>query len=70
MRTVGYIPPIYEAQAMSDNMNRRRRSNNLNYQRQMYEAIDNNAIAVFGDMLDNEMQELRNNHIYKMSEVY
>lgn len=70
MRTIGYIPPIYEAQAMSDNMNRRRRSNNLNYQRQIYEAIDNNAIAVFGDMLDNEMQELRNNHIYKMSEVY
>ena len=70
MRMIGYVPPIYEAQAMSDNMNRRRRSNDLNYQRQVYETIENNdTTSLFGQMLDNEMQELRM-RTHKMSYDY
>lgn len=66
MRMIGYVPPVHEAQAMDENMSRRRRSNNLNYQRQVYESIENEYM--FGDMLDTEMREL-SRKTHKMSEV-
>ena len=70
MRIMGYIPPVYQAQAMSENMSKRRRSNDLNYQRHVYEAIENNSECMFGEMLDTEMRELQRK-TYKMSrEVY
>ena len=65
---IGYVPPVYQLDAMTDNMSRRRRSNDLNYQRQVYEAIENNNEYMFGDMLDTEMREL-SRKTYKMSEV-
>ena len=68
MKLIGYVPPVLHAQAMDENMSRRRRSNNLNYQRQIYEAIENNNEYMFGDMLDTEMREL-SRKTYKMSEV-
>ena len=68
MKMIGYVPPVYQLDAMADNMSRRRRSNNLNYQRQIYEAIENNNEYMFGDMLDTEMREL-SRKTYKMSEV-
>lgn len=66
MRIIGYVPPVHEAQAMDENMSRRRRSNNLNYQRQVYESIENEYM--FSDMLDTEMREL-SRKTHKMSEV-
>ena len=66
MRMVGYVPPIYQLDAMSENMSKRRRSNNLNYQRQVYEAVENGNEYMFGEMLDTEMQELRRK-THKMS---
>lgn len=68
MKMIGYVPPVYQLDAMTDNMSRRRRSNDLNYQRQVYEAIENNNEYMFGDMLDTEMREL-SRKTYKMSEV-
>ena len=68
MKMIGYVPPVYQLDAMADNMSRRRRSNDLNYQRQVYEAIENNNEYMFGDMLDTEMREL-SRKTYKMSEV-
>ena len=70
MRTIGYIPPVYQLDAMNENMSRRRRSNELNYRRQVYETIENNNEYMFGDMLDNEMNNLRTYNIHRMSEVY
>lgn len=69
MKYVGFVPPVHEAQAMSDSMNKRRRSNDLNYQRQVYESIENNNECIFGMMLDTEINELRRK-THKMSEVY
>lgn len=66
---IGYVPPVHEAQAMNENMSRRRRSNDLNYQRHVYESIENNNEYLFGEMLDTEMRELQRK-TYKMSEVY
>lgn len=66
---IGYVPPVYETQAMNENMSRRRRSNDLNYQRQVYESIENNNEYLFGEMLDTEIRELQRK-TYKMSEVY
>lgn len=68
MKMIGYVPPVYQLDAMADNMSRRRRSNDLNYQRQVYEAIENNNEYIFGDMLNTEMREL-SRKTYKMSEV-
>ena len=68
MKMIGYVPPVYQLDAMADNMSRRRRSNDLNYQRQVYEAIENNNEYMFGEMLDTEMREL-SRKTYKMSEV-
>ena len=70
MRTIGYVPPVYQLDAMNENMSRRRRSNELNYRRQVYETIENNNEYMFGDMLDNEMNNLRTYNIHRMSEVY
>lgn len=70
MRTVGYVPPVYQLDAMNENMSRRRRSNELNYRRQVYETIENNNEYMFGEMLDNEMNNLRTYNIHRMSEVY
>ena len=66
MRMIGYVPPVFQAEAMSENMSRRRRSNDLNYQRQVYEAIENNNECMFGEMLDTEMRELQRK-THKMS---
>ena len=70
MRTIGYVPPVYQLDAMNENMSRRRRSNELNYRRQVYETIENNNEYMFGNMLDNEMNNLRTYNIHRMSEVY
>lgn len=70
MRTIGYVPPVYQLDAMNENMSRRRRSNELNYRRQVYETIENNNEYMFGEMLDNEMNNLRTYNIHRMSEVY
>lgn len=70
MRMIGYVSPVHQAQTMSDNMNRRRRSNDLNYRRQVYEAIENNNECMFGEMLDTEIKALRKDTIRRMSEVY
>ena len=66
MRIIGYVPPVHEAQARFENMGKRRRSNDLNYQRQVYEAIENDNECMFGEMLDTEMRELQRK-THKMS---
>ena len=60
MKMIGYVPPVYQLDAMADNMSKRRRSNELNYQRQVYEAIENNN--EFGVMLDDEIREISRNN--------
>ena len=70
MRMIGYVPLIYQLDAMSENMSKRRRSNELNYRRQVYESIENNNECMFGEMLDNEMNNLRTYNLHRMSEVH
>lgn len=65
MRMIGYVPPVYQLDAMADSMSKRRRSNNLNYQRRIYEEIENNNECMFGEMLDTEIKLIK-----RMSEVY
>ena len=63
MKMIGYVPPVYQLDAMADSMSKRRRSNNLNYQRQVYEAIENNDNR-FDEILNNEINILRG-YIYE-----
>ena len=60
MKMIGYVPPVYQLDAMADNMSRRRRSNELNYQRQVYEAIENNN--EFEVNLNDEIREIKQNN--------
>lgn len=59
MYRVGFVPQQYVVDAICESQFKRNRSNDLNYQRQVYEAIENNSECMFGEMLDTEMRELQ-----------
>lgn len=69
MYRTGFVSQQYVVDAICESQYKRKRSAYRNYQRNVYESIENNSECMFGEMLDNEIRELKN--IHKMSrEVY
>ena len=69
MYRTGFVAQPYVVDAICESRFKHKQSAYRNYQRNVYESIENNSECMFGEMLDNEIRELKN--IHKMSrEVY
>lgn len=55
-----FVPDIYVEQTICENREKRRRSAKRNYQRMVYELEENGCTERFGEMLDTEMELLKN----------
>ena len=55
---VGFVPSMYVAQTICDNREKRERSARRNYERMVYESIENNTELNFGGMLDEEIRKI------------
>ena len=58
MYNVGFVPSMYVAQVMCENKEKRQRSSKRNYQRMVYESVENNTDIKFGGMLDDEIRKI------------
>lgn len=58
MRIVGYVPPMYVAETICDNREKRQRSTRRNFERGIYESIERGD-DTFGGMLDDEIRRIR-----------
>ena len=59
MYRCGFIPNEYVVEAVYQSNMKRHDSAKRNYQRMVFEAVENNKELQFGDMLDIEMEKLR-----------
>ena len=59
MYRCGFVPTEYVVEAVYQSMMNRRHSAKRNYQRLMYESVEDNTELKFGEMLDDEMEKLR-----------
>ncbi|MBO7731730.1 MAG: hypothetical protein J6S67_04240 [Methanobrevibacter sp.] len=58
MYNVGFVPSMYIDATICDNREKRERSAKRNYQRMVYESVENNTDIKFGGMLDDEMRKI------------
>ena len=59
MYRCGFVPNEYVVEAVYQSNMKRHDSAKRNYQRMVFEAVENNKELQFGDMLDAEMEKLR-----------
>ena len=59
MYRCGFVSTEYVVEAVYQSMMNRRNSAKRNYQRAMYESVEENTELKFGEMLDTEMKLLR-----------
>ena len=59
MYRCGFVPNEYIVEAIYQSNMKRHDSAKRNYQRFVYEAIENDKELQFGEMLDTEMEKLR-----------
>ena len=59
MYRCGFVANEYVVDAICQSSMKRHDSAKRNYQRMVYEAIENDKELQFGDMLDEEMRKLR-----------
>ena len=59
MYRCGFIPNEYVVEAVYQSNMKRHDSAKRNYQRIVFEAVEDNKELQFGDMLDTEMEKLR-----------
>ena len=59
MYRCGFVPNEYVVEAVYQSNMKRHDSAKRNYQRMVFEAIEDNKELQFGDMLDVEMEKLR-----------
>lgn len=59
MYRCGFIPNEYVVEAVYQSNMKRHDSAKRNYQRMVFEAVEDNKELQFGDMLDIEMEKLR-----------
>ena len=60
MYNVGFVPSMYVSQVMCENKEKRQRSARRNYSRMVYEFAEEGKLESFGEMLDTEMELLKN----------
>ena len=54
-----FVPDMYVEQTICENREKRQRSAKRNYQRMVYEAVENGYMERFGDLLDDEIRKIR-----------
>ena len=59
MYRCGFVPNEYVVEAVYQSNMKRHNSAKRNYQRMVFEAVEDNKELQFGDMLDIEMKKLR-----------
>lgn len=59
MYRCGFVPNEYVVEAVYESNLNRRNSAKRNFQRMIYEQIENNKELQFGELLDIEMEKLR-----------
>lgn len=59
MYRCGFVPNEYVVEAVYQSNMKRHDSAKRNYQRMVFEAVEDNKELQFGDMLDIEMKKLR-----------
>lgn len=59
MYRCGFVPSEYVVEAVYQSNMKRHDSAKRNYQRMVFEAVEDNKELQFGDMLDVEMEKLR-----------
>ena len=59
MYKCGFVPNEYVVEAVYQSNMKRHDSAKRNYQRMVFEAVEDNKELQFGDMLDIEMEKLR-----------
>lgn len=59
MYKCGFVPNEYVVEAVYQSNMKRHDSAKRNYQRMVFEAVEDNKELQFGDMLDIEMKKLR-----------
>lgn len=59
MYRCGFVPNEYVVEAVYQSNMKRHDSAKKNYQRMVFEAVEDNKELQFGDMLDIEMKKLR-----------
>lgn len=59
MYRCGFVPNEYVVDAIYQANTKRHNSAKRNFQRVVYEAMENNKELQFGDLLDEEMRKLR-----------
>ena len=59
MYRCGFVPNEYMVEAVYQSNMKRHDSAKRNYQRMVFEAVEDNKELQFGDMLDTEMEKLR-----------
>ena len=59
MYRCGFVPNEYVVEAVYQSNMNRHNSAKKNYRRMVYESIENNKELQFGEMLDDEMEKLR-----------
>ena len=59
MYRCGFVPNEYMVEAVYQSNMKRHDSAKRNYQRMVFEAVEDNKELQFGDMLDTEMERLR-----------
>lgn len=59
MYRCGFVPNEYVVEAVYQSNMKRHDSAKRNYQRMVFEAVEDNKELQFGDMLDTEMEKLR-----------
>lgn len=59
MYRCGFVPNEYIVEAVYQSNMKRHDSAKRNYQRMVFEAVEDNKELQFGDMLDIEMEKLR-----------
>lgn len=59
MYRCGFVPNEYVVEAVYQSNMKRHDSAKRNYQRMVFEAVEDNKELQFGDMLDVEMKKLR-----------
>ena len=59
MYRCGFVPNEYVVDAIYQSNLKRHNSTKRNFQRMVYEAVENDKELQFGDLLDEEMRKLR-----------
>lgn len=59
MYRCGFVPNEYVVDAIYQSTMKRQNSTKRNYQRMVYEAVENDKDLQFGEMLDDEIKKLR-----------